>query len=175
MEFDPKANLVEFLFSPAEIDSEIEEKVRRTAMDCIFKMQGIGIFAVEMFLDKHNNIFVNEIAPRPHNSGHHTIEACYTSQYEQLNRILLGMPLGNTDLIKPSAMINLLGFEGINGAYEITGLEHILSIPGVYIHLYNKAETKFKRKMGHITITGDDLNQVKEKASRVKSLVRVIA
>jgi 5-(carboxyamino)imidazole ribonucleotide synthase len=168
MEFDPKANLVEFLFSPAEIDSKIEEKARQIAMECIFKMQGIGIFAVEMFLDKDNNIFVNEIAPRPHNSGHHTIEACYTSQYEQLNRILLGMPLGNTDFIKPSAMINLLGFEGINGAYEITGLDQILNIKGVYIHLYNKADTKFKRKMGHITILGENMEDIRIKVTEIR-------
>lgn len=168
MEFDPKANLVEFLFSPAEIDSHTEEKARQIAMECIFKMQGIGIFAVEMFLDKEGNIYVNEIAPRPHNSGHHTIEACYTSQYEQLNRILLGMPLGNTELIKPSAMINLLGFEGITGAYEITGLDQILNIKGVYIHLYNKAETKFKRKMGHITILGENMEEIRNKVTEIR-------
>ncbi len=168
MEFDPKANLVEFLFSPAEIDSHTEEKARQIAMECIFKMQGIGIFAVEMFLDKEGNIYVNEIAPRPHNSGHHTIEACYTSQYEQLNRILLGMPLGNTELIKPSAMINLLGFEGITGAYEIIGLDQILNIKGVYIHLYNKAETKFKRKMGHITILGENMEEIRNKVTEIR-------
>ena len=168
MEFDPKANLVEFLFSPAQINADIEEKARQTAMECIFKMQGVGIFAVEMFLDQQNNIFVNEIAPRPHNSGHHTIEACYTSQYEQLNRILLGMPLGNTDLVKPSAMINLLGFEGVNGAYEITGLEQILKIKGVYIHLYNKTESKFKRKMGHITILGENMDEIRVKVADIR-------
>ncbi len=168
MQFDPKANLVEFLFSPADISPEIEEKARRIAMETIFKMKGVGIFAVEMFLDQDQNLFVNEIAPRPHNSGHHTIEACYTSQYEQLNRILLELPLGSTELIKPAAMINILGFEGVKGAYEITGLDHILGIEGVYIHLYNKAETKPKRKMGHITILGDTIEQVKEKALVVK-------
>lgn len=168
MEFDPKANLVEFLFAPANISREIDEKAKRVAMETIFKMEGVGLFAVEMFMNGDQEIFVNEIAPRPHNSGHHTIEACYTSQYEQLNRILLGLPLGDTSLIKPAAMINLLGFEGVQGAYEITGLEHILDIPGVYIHLYNKAETKPKRKMGHITIIADTLEQVKENAKKVK-------
>lgn len=168
MEFDPKANLVEYLFSPANIDNQIEDKARRIAMECIFKMQGVGVFAVEMFLDKESNIFVNEIAPRPHNSGHHTIEACYTSQYEQLNRILLGMPLGNTDLVKPAAMINLLGFEGVKGPYEITGLDKILELKGVYIHLYNKSETKFKRKMGHITLLGDDMDEIRLKVSEVR-------
>ncbi|HEY1046122.1 MAG TPA: ATP-grasp domain-containing protein, partial [Bacteroidia bacterium] len=168
MEFDPKANLVEFLFSPADISEEIEASAKRIAMECIFKMQGIGIFAVEMFLDKQGKIYVNEIAPRPHNSGHHTIEACYTSQYEQLNRILLGMPLGDTGLINSAAMINLLGAEGVNGEYEITGLDKILSLSGVYVHLYNKTVTKPKRKMGHITIIDKDLSTVREKAEIVK-------
>jgi len=168
MQFDPIANLVEFLFSPADISPAIEERAKRIAMETIFKMGGVGIFAVEMFLDQDHNIFVNEIAPRPHNSGHHTIEACYTSQYEQLNRILLGMPLGSTELIKPAAMINLLGFEGIKGAYEITGLNEIMALEGVYVHLYNKAETKPMRKMGHITILGDTMEEVRKKATIVR-------
>jgi 5-(carboxyamino)imidazole ribonucleotide synthase len=168
MQFDPVANLVEFLFSPADISPEIDEKAKRIAMETIFKMEGVGIFAVEMFLDQDNNIFVNEIAPRPHNSGHHTIEACYTSQYEQLNRILMDMPLGSTELLKPAAMINILGFEGVNGPYRMTGLDKILAIEGVYIHLYNKAQTKPKRKMGHITILGDTIEEVKKKAASVK-------
>lgn len=168
MEFDPVANLVEFLFAPANISEEMDAKAKKIAMECIFKMQGVGLFAVEMFLDKGGNVFVNEIAPRPHNSGHHTIEACYTSQYEQLNRILLGMPLGNTDLINAAAMINLLGAPDVNGPYEITGLDKILSLSGVYVHLYNKSTTKPKRKMGHITIIDKDLEKVREKATIVK-------
>ena len=171
MQFDPVANLVEFLFAPADISPAIEEKARRIAMETISKLNGAGIFAVEMFLDQDHNIFVNEVAPRPHNSGHHTIEACYTSQYEQLNRILLDLPLGSTGLVKPAAMINLLGFEGITGAYEITGLDKILRLEGVYIHLYNKASTKPKRKMGHVTILGDTIAEVKEKASTVKQFL----
>lgn len=170
MEFDPKANLVEFLFAPASISQELDEKARRIAMECVFKLQGIGVFAVEMFLSKKGELFVNEIAPRPHNSGHHTIEACYTSQYEQLNRILLDMPLGDTSLICPAAMLNLLGAEGVSGAYEITGLETILSMSGVYVHLYNKLNTKPKRKMGHITVLGESVEQVKEKAAKIKKV-----
>ncbi len=168
MQFDPKANLVEFLFSPADISIEIDEKAKRIAMDAIIKLEGVGIFAVEMFLDKQQHIFVNEIAPRPHNSGHHTIEACYTSQYEQLNRILLGMPLGSTELLQPAAMLNLLGTDGVTGDYEITGLEKVMAIEGVYVHLYNKALTKPKRKMGHITILGRTMEDVREKAAIVK-------
>ena len=169
MEFDPKANLVEFLYAPAHISGEIENKARALAIQCAEALNGIGIFAVEMFLDTEGNIFVNEIAPRPHNSGHHTIEACYTSQYEQLNRILLGMPLGSTDLIQDSAMMNLLGFPDISGAYEITGLDNILQIPGVYIHLYNKKETRPKRKMGHITLLADSFDELKTKYHEVKN------
>lgn len=169
MEFDPKANLVEFLFAPAQISQETEDKAKRIAMDCVIKLQGIGLFAVEMFLDAQGNIFVNEIAPRPHNSGHHTIEACYTSQYEQLNRILMDMPLGNTELLQAAAMINLLGAEGVNGLYEITGLDTILALKGVYIHLYNKTHTKPKRKMGHITILGESIEEIREKATVVKN------
>ena len=168
MEFDAKANLVEFLISPANITPDIEEKAKKIAMDAIIKLEGVGVFAVEMFLDENASIFVNEIAPRPHNSGHHTIEACYTSQYEQLNRILLGMPLGDTQLIQPAAMINLLGFEGVIGDYEITGLDKILALEGVFVHLYNKATTKPKRKMGHITIMGKTLEEVRKKAIIVK-------
>jgi 5-(carboxyamino)imidazole ribonucleotide synthase len=169
MEFDPKANLVEFLFAPAEISPETEEKARQIALDCVVKLQGAGLFAVEMFLDSQGKIYVNEIAPRPHNSGHHTIEACYTSQYEQLNRILMEMPLGHTELLKPAAMINLLGADGVNGLYEITGLDTILNLQGVYIHLYNKTHTKPKRKMGHITILGESLEDIREKAAIVRA------
>jgi 5-(carboxyamino)imidazole ribonucleotide synthase len=171
MQFDPDANLVEFLFTPATINNELDEKAKRIAMNAIIKLEGVGVFAVEMFMDKENNLFVNEIAPRPHNSGHHTIEACYTSQYEQLNRILLNMPLGSVELIKPSAMINLLGFDNVIGEYEITGLEKILSLEGVYVHLYNKTTTKPKRKMGHITILADTMEDVKNKAELVKKLI----
>jgi 5-(carboxyamino)imidazole ribonucleotide synthase len=168
MEFDPVANLVEFLFAPANISPEIEEKAKNIALDCIQKLNGIGLFAVEMFLDADNNIFINEIAPRPHNSGHHTIEACYTSQYEQLNRILLNLPLGSTDLIQHAAMINLLGAQNVAGPYELSGLNEILNLEGVFIHLYNKKDTKPKRKMGHITITANNMEDVRRKAEIVK-------
>jgi 5-(carboxyamino)imidazole ribonucleotide synthase len=169
MEFNPISNLVEYLFSPAEVSHEIELKCQEIAQDCIEKLNGVGLFAVEMFLDREDNVFVNEIAPRPHNSGHHTIEACYTSQYEQLNRILLGMPLGSTELIQPAAMINILGAENVDGYYELTGLNEILNIAGVYVHLYNKKTSKPMRKMGHITIMAKTSLELKEKAKLVKN------
>lgn len=167
MEFDPIANLVRFLYAPAELDKQLAENAEKIALDCVRKLNGTGMFAVEMFLDQTGQIFVNEIAPRPHNSGHHTIEACMTSQYEQLNRLLLDMPLGDTSLLKPAAMLNILGAEGLSGKYTFTGLDKILSIPGIFIHLYNKAETRPKRKMGHITILGEDLEDIRKKADIV--------
>ena len=174
MEFNPTSNLVEYLFAPADISNEINEKAQRIAMDAIIKLKGEGVFAVEMFLEMSSgNVYVNEIAPRPHNSGHHTIEACYTSQYEQLNRILLGLPLGNTDLIQPAAMLNIIGPEGVNGEYRLKYTDKLLEIPGVYIHLYNKKESKPNRKMGHITVMADSLEKVKEKAMQVKSLIEI--
>lgn len=168
MAFDPKANLVDILFAPANISEARDQSAKAIAQKCIECLNGVGIFAVEMFLSQDGQILVNEIAPRPHNSGHHTIEACYTSQYEQLNRILLGMPLGDTSLIQAAAMMNILGFESVNGPYELTGLEHILPMPGVFVHLYNKAETKPMRKMGHITIMGKDLEAVLNKLKTIK-------
>lgn len=168
MAFDPKANLVDILFAPANISEATDQSAKAIAQKCIECLNGVGIFAVEMFLSQDGQILVNEIAPRPHNSGHHTIEACYTSQYEQLNRILLGMPLGDTSLIQAAAMMNILGFESVNGPYELTGLEHILPMPGVFVHLYNKTETKPMRKMGHITIMGEDLVAVLNKLKTIK-------
>jgi 5-(carboxyamino)imidazole ribonucleotide synthase len=127
---------------------------------------------VELLLDPAGDIWINETAPRPHNSGHHTIEACYTSQYEQLNRILAGLPLGDTDLIVPAAMINLLGPEGQSGDYVLHGAAEAMDIPGVYIHLYNKAQIKPFRKMGHVTVIGPDADTVHQRARAVSRLLR---
>src|SRR5690606_32289285 len=129
MEFDPKANLVEFLACPARVDETLAKKAEEIAFQCIEAFNGIGLFAVELFLTSAGDILVNEIAPRPHNSGHHTIEANYTSQYEQLNRILLDLPLGDTSLLSPAVMVNLLGTEGVSGPYSIQGLDKILALP----------------------------------------------
>ncbi|MGV3599397.1 MAG: 5-(carboxyamino)imidazole ribonucleotide synthase [Bacteroidota bacterium] len=174
MEFDPIANLVEYLACPAQVSTQIETEARRIATLTIEKMQGIGIFAVEMFLDKAGNILVNEVAPRPHNSGHHTIEACYTSQYEQLLRILVGLPLGDTTLIQPAVMLNLLGAEGFSGKYRLSGIEEVMTLPGVYIHLYNKKESRPMRKMGHVSIIAPTLEEAKQKATFVKNTLTFI-
>ncbi len=175
MEFDSIANLVTFLFSPAQISNSIADKAKQIAIETIEKFNSPGLFAVEMFLTEDNDILVNEIAPRAHNSGHHTIEACYTSQYEQLLRILIGLPVGSTNLLKPAAMINLLGDKGFSGKYKLDNLNEIHAIEGVYIHLYDKKESKPMRKMGHITLMADDVNALKEKAKKMMDLIKFSA
>jgi 5-(carboxyamino)imidazole ribonucleotide synthase len=175
LEFNPEANLVEFLFSPADINSEIETRAQALAQNVIEKMQMVGVLAVEMFLSKNGEILVNEIAPRPHNSGHQTIEASYTSQYEQHLRAILGLPLGATNIILPSVMINLLGEKNYTGQVVYQGLAEALSIRGVFPHIYGKTTTKSFRKMGHVTILNESLEEAKLIAENVKKMIRVIA
>lgn len=168
MYFNPGSNLVEFLFSPAETTADLEAQCREVAMRAVQALQSPGLFAVELFVTRDAEVIVNEIAPRPHNSGHHTIEGSYTSQFEQLNRILLDLPLGNTDMVQPAAMINLVGAEGQSGPYKLKYTEELLSEPGVYVHLYNKAEIRPHRKMGHITVMAGTLQELLEKAGKVR-------
>ncbi len=171
--FNPEANLVEFLFSPANITEETEKKARTTAVDVISKMELVGILAVEMFLTKSGEILVNEIAPRPHNSGHQTIEGSFTSQYEQHLRAILGLPLGSTENILPSVMINLLGEKNHEGNVKYRGLEDSLKIEGVYPHIYGKTKTKPFRKMGHVTVLNKSLEKAKKIASELISIIKV--
>lgn len=171
MYFNPQSNLVEFLFSPARVNVEIEKKCKDLATAAIDAFRGVGLFAVEMFVTKNGEVLINEIAPRPHNSGHHTIEGCYTSQFEQLNRILLGLPLGSTELVQPAAMINLVGPAGLEGDYVLKNTEKLLQMEGVYVHLYNKKVIKPNRKMGHITVLAPTLEALLEKANQVKELI----
>ena len=168
MYFNPSSNLVEFLFSPAETTADLEAQCREVAMRAVQSLQSPGLFAVELFVTRNAEVIVNEMAPRPHNSGHHTIEGSYTSQFEQLNRILLDLPLGNTDMVQPAAMINLVGAEGQSGPYKLKYTEELLSEPGVYVHLYNKAEIRPHRKMGHITVMAGTLQELLEKAGKVR-------
>jgi 5-(carboxyamino)imidazole ribonucleotide synthase len=168
MYFNPNSNLVEFLFSPAETTADLEAQCREVAMRAVQALQSPGLFAVELFVTRNAEVIVNEIAPRPHNSGHHTIEGSYTSQFEQLNRILLDLPLGNTDMVQPAAMINLVGAEGQSGPYKLKYTEELLSEPGVYVHLYNKTEIRPHRKMGHITVMAGTLQELLEKAGKVR-------
>jgi len=133
------------------------------------------LLAVEMFVTKSGEVLVNEVAPRPHNSGHQTIEANVTSQYEQHLRAITGLPLGKTDLLLPSAMVNLLGEPGFSGPARYQGFEDVLQVKGVHVHLYGKAQTKPFRKMGHVTIVDQDIESLKQKANFVKRTLKVIA
>lgn len=171
--FHPTANLVEFLFAPAEISNEVEEKAKEIAKEVILKLGMVGILAVEMFVTKEGDVLVNEIAPRPHNSGHHTIEANFTSQFEQHLRSVMNWPLGNPDLRCPAAMINLLGEEGFTGLAVVEGQEKALAEKGVYIHLYGKKLTKPFRKMGHVTVLDEDVSKLKAKAMKIKELIKI--
>jgi len=173
MEFHPTANLVEFLFSPTDMEDAINEEAIRLAEKVADTMGVTGLLAVEMFVDNDNRILVNEVAPRPHNSGHHTIEANYVSQYEQHIRAITGMPLGSTRAHHAAAMINVLGEEGFEGAAVYQGLTDILKMEGVYVHLYGKTITKPFRKMGHITVIGKDVHEVKEKAKYIYQTIKV--
>ena len=174
-EFNPEANLVEYLFSPANISAETAKEAMKIAEDVIKKLDMVGLLAVEFFLTKNGDLLVNEIAPRPHNSGHHTIECCSTSQYAQHLRSILNLPLGDTTLLFPGAMINLLGEKGYNGPVIYDGLDKILELPGVHPHIYGKSETKPFRKMGHVTITGKTLQEVRKTADQVKEKIKVLA
>ncbi|HEY8400018.1 MAG TPA: ATP-grasp domain-containing protein, partial [Cytophagaceae bacterium] len=175
MVFHPEHNLVEFLFAPAEITEEQEKTAKAIAVKVIERLGMVGLLAVEMFVDEKGEILVNEIAPRPHNSGHQTIKGNYTSQYEQHLRAILNLPLGSSALKKPSAMVNLLGEAGYSGLAVYEGIEDILKLEGVYIHLYGKKFTKPFRKMGHVTILDEDVTRLKHKAALVKNKIKVIA
>ena len=175
MEFHPEANLVEFQITPAQISEEQEKEAAEIAVQIANKLNFIGILAVEMFIDKKGKIWVNEMAPRPHNSGHQSIEANFTSQYEQLTRILLNLPLGNSSLRTQAVMINLLGAEGFNGKAILEGVHEILSLSSVYLHWYGKSITKPYRKMGHVTIIGDNGPELKQKAIEVKNKIKIIS
>ena len=174
MYFNPISNLVEFLFSPAQISQEIEKKSREIALKAVSALSSPGLFAVELFILPDGEVWVNEIAPRPHNSGHHTIEGCRTSQFEQLNRILLGQTLGETALVQPSAMINVVGPEGISGKYRLENEGHWKSQNDVFVHMYNKSETRPHRKLGHVTVTADTFDELIARATEVKNQLRII-
>lgn len=174
-EFNPEANLVEFLFSPANVSVAVEEKAQAIAKTIIEKLEMVGLLAVELFLTKDGEILVNEIAPRPHNSGHQTIEGNYESQYGQLLRAILNLPLGNTDIKRPSVMVNILGEKGYIGNAVYDGLHKVLAMRGVNVHLYGKDQTKPFRKMGHATIVSETIEAAKEIAIKVKENLKIIS
>lgn len=174
MAFHPVQNLVEYLFAPADLPAETAKQADAIAREIIGLLNMTGLLAVEMFVTRAGEILVNEIAPRPHNSGHHTIEANTTSQYEQHLRSILDLPLGDTGTVLPSAMVNLLGEPGHSGPARYQGFDEVLALPGVYVHLYGKKLTKPFRKMGHVTIVEKDLASLKKKANFVKRTLKVV-
>lgn len=175
MQFNTEANLVELLFSPAKTSASLQQKAISIAENLISKLNMVGLLAVEMFVTKEGHVLINEIAPRPHNSGHHTIEANHTSQFEQLLRAILNLPLGNTATVLPAAMINLLGDKDSNGKAIYSGVQEVLNIGDVHIHLYGKKITKPYRKMGHVTVTAATVDEAILKAQKVRSQLKVIS
>jgi 5-(carboxyamino)imidazole ribonucleotide synthase len=173
--FNAQYHLVEYLFAPARITTQQEQQAQELARKLIGDLNMVGLLAVEMFLDKSGAIVVNEIAPRPHNSGHNTIEGNQTSQYEQLWRAILNWPLGSTDSCGSTAMVNLLGEPGFQGPAVYNGLSEILAMEGVHIHLYGKKITKPFRKMGHVTLTKSDGQSLEEKARIIKNHLKIIS
>jgi len=175
MEFNPESNMVQFLFAPAEVPKEVEEKAISIARTVIEKLGMVGLLAVELFYTKQGDVWVNEIAPRPHNSGHHTIEANICSQYEQHLRSICNLPLGNTSTLTPAVMLNLFGEKEHTGTPYYEGFEKAMQLSGVFIHLYGKAQTKPFRKMGHVTVLDQNLQKAKEKALEIQKILKVKA
>ncbi|MDP3301876.1 MAG: 5-(carboxyamino)imidazole ribonucleotide synthase [Sulfuricurvum sp.] len=173
MLFDDRTNICDIVMAPARISKEITDKVVELSVKCIEVLDGVGIFGVEFFLTKSGDVLVNEIAPRPHNSGHYTVEACATSQFEQIIRAVTNLPLGSTKLMSPAVMVNLLGEEGYEGEPMIEGIRDALRIPELSFHFYGKTYTKPFRKMGHITVLDDDIDEAFKKAMKAKVMLKV--
>jgi 5-(carboxyamino)imidazole ribonucleotide synthase len=175
MEFHPEANQVEYVICPARIDGKVAQRAIETAMKVSEKMKHVGLLAVEMFQTKDDLILVNEVAPRPHNSGHYSIEASYTNQFEQHLRAILGLPLGKTESKVAGIMVNLVGAEGYAGEVVYQNIEEILKLDGVTPHIYGKRQTRPFRKMGHVTIVNQDLTAARKIAQQVKETIKVIS
>ncbi|WP_340202181.1 5-(carboxyamino)imidazole ribonucleotide synthase [Ascidiimonas sp. W6] len=175
MEFHPQANQVEYVICPARIDPKVAEKAQLIALRVADAFKHVGLLAVEMFLTEENQILVNEVAPRPHNSGHYSIEGAYTNQFEQHLRAILDMPLGSTESKVNAVMVNLVGAEGHTGLVHYENIEDILKISGVTPHIYGKRETRPFRKMGHVTIINEDMQKARETAATVKKTIHVIS
>ena len=175
MEFNPQANLVEFLIAPSTLPFEVHQEAESIAKRIAETLKIVGLLAVEMFLDKHGKILVNELAPRPHNSGHQSIEGNVVSQFEQHLRAIFDQPMGDTACLNNAIMVNILGEAGYEGPAVYKGIEKILKVPGVYVHLYGKALTKPFRKMGHVTIVDADREKAVEKARYVQETLKVVA
>lgn len=175
MEFHPTANQVEYVLCPARIDNPVAVKARDVAMKVSKAFEHVGLLAVELFQTEDDDIIVNEVAPRPHNSGHYSIEGSYTNQFEQHLRAILDLPLGNTDSKVPGIMVNLVGAEGQTGQVVYKNIEKIMAMPGVTPHIYGKKETRPFRKMGHVTIVNEDIAEARKIAEEVKNSIQVIS
>jgi len=168
MLFDPDLNLLDYQLCPAELDTKTLWKIEAISLTVARNFNSPGVFAIEMFIDKTGDVFVNETAPRVHNSGHHTIEANYSSQFDMLWRVMLGYPLGNTAIILPSIMVNILGAEGYNGEVKYEGLDQVLQMENAFVHLYGKKHTKPGRKMGHVTVVSKEKQELLFKSKKIK-------
>ena len=175
MVFNKDLNLLDYQLCPADITQQVLWKVEAIALSVVRHFHSPGIFAVELFVDQDDEVFVNETAPRVHNSGHHTIEAHYSSQFDMLWRIILGYPNGNTKYLMPSVMVNIIGSEGHSGKPRYEGLQEVLKIDNAFVHIYGKLQTKPGRKMGHITILSAEKQDLIHKANKIKQLLTVQA
>ena len=175
MVFNKDLNQLDYQICPAEIPDNILWKVEAIAISVVKNFKSPGLFAVELFIDKNDEVLVNETAPRVHNSGHHTIEAHYSSQFDMLWRIILGLPAGNTKAILPSVMINIVGSDNCSGIVNYEGLGNVLSIDNAFVHLYGKKETRPGRKMGHVTVISKEKQDLLHKANRIKNELKVVS
>lgn len=175
MVFNKDLNLLDYQLCPADIPQNVLWKLEAVALAVVRNFKSPGLFAVELFVDQNDDVFVNETAPRVHNSGHHTIEAHYSSQFDMLWRIILGHPLGNTKLILPSVMVNIIGSNGHAGQPRYEGLNEVLNIDNAFVHIYGKHHTKPGRKMGHVTILSNEKQDLIHNANKIKQMLSVIA
>jgi len=175
MIFDPVRNLLDYQLSPAELPQRVLWKAEAIAIRVVQELKSPGLFAIELFIDVNDDVFVNETAPRVHNSGHHTIEANYCSQFDMLWRIILGYPLGCTDAILPASMVNLVGTDGHSGEAIYSGLDEVLKMENVFVHLYGKAQTRPGRKMGHVTIISKERMDLTYKAHKIKNTLKIVS
>lgn len=174
MVFDQRLNLLDYQISPVELPQSVLWKLEAISLRIVKELKSPGIFAVELFVTKGGDVYVNETAPRVHNSGHHTIEANYSSQFDMLWRVILGYPLGNTEAILPGAIVNLIGAPGCNGEAFYEGLEEVLQMDNVFVHIYGKKDTKPGRKMGHVTIISREKQDLVYKAHKIKNTLKVV-
>jgi len=174
MVFDPRLNLLDYQISPVDLPQNTLWKIEAIALRVVKELKSPGIFAVEMFVTRQGDVFVNETAPRVHNSGHHTIEGNYSSQFDMLWRVMLGYPLGNPDPILPGAIVNLLGAEGYTGEAHYEGLDEVLQMDNVFVHIYGKRQTMPGRKMGHVTIISREKQDLIHKAHKIRNTLKVV-